>query len=244
MLWVTILFSKATCDIKLLVTRKKRFLSVDLMLLWSWSPVCSDARRKNGVNKLIRILRQDGYYGFSKPLLYRSVPDLIEYYQEHSLAHYNPRLDTKLQFALSRFYAQQNGTGSKRESDSLVEKLKGINNDFDNHNGRYHDLYKEHSTVCQVSWNLFLHISIYMPFIFTPLPSVPCPLSPSYPAVDSCVQRSIGRLDCVILTFSRLQTRPRTTYAVCTKPWLFACDVNVCERELMAGDTFNGNGNL
>ena len=100
------------------------------------------------MNKLIRILRQDGYYGFSKPLLHRSVSDLIEYYQEHSLAHYNPRLDTKLQFALSRFYAQQNGTGSKRESDSLVEKLKGINNDFDNRNGRYHDLYKGHSTVC------------------------------------------------------------------------------------------------
>ena len=49
--------------------------------------------RKGGVNRLIRIMHRDGLYGFAEPLEFPSVHALIEYYKEHSLAPYSPKLD-------------------------------------------------------------------------------------------------------------------------------------------------------
>ena len=67
------------------------------------------AHSKGGNNKLIRIMHENGKYGFSQPLTFFSVPDLVEHYQQQSLAHYNPRLDVRLLFAVSRFYSRVSG---------------------------------------------------------------------------------------------------------------------------------------
>ena len=59
--------------------------------------------RKDGVNRLIRIYYRDGYFGFAEPLEFSSVMALIEYYQEHSLQPYSPKLDITLMEPVSKF---------------------------------------------------------------------------------------------------------------------------------------------
>ncbi|XP_056599030.1 phosphoinositide-3-kinase, regulatory subunit 3a (gamma) [Triplophysa dalaica] len=54
--------------------------------------------RKNSSNKLIRIYHLDGKYGFSEPLTFTSVPELISYYRHRTLAHYNTALDVTLAY--------------------------------------------------------------------------------------------------------------------------------------------------
>lgn len=57
--------------------------------------------RKDGHNKLIKIYHRDGKYGFSDPLTFISVVELIWYYQHHSLVEYNATLDIKLMHPVS-----------------------------------------------------------------------------------------------------------------------------------------------
>lgn len=64
--------------------------------------------RKGGNNKLIKIYHRDGKYGFSDPLTFGSVVELISHYRHESLSQYNPKLDVKLMYPISRF--QQVGT--------------------------------------------------------------------------------------------------------------------------------------
>ena len=58
--------------------------------------------RKGGVNRLIRILQKDGYYGFAEPLEFESVMALVAYYRENSLAPYSPKLDITLSNPVSK----------------------------------------------------------------------------------------------------------------------------------------------
>lgn len=59
--------------------------------------------RKGGTNKLIKICQRNGKYGFSEPYKFHSVIDLVEYYRNCSLSQYNPTLDIKLLYPVSRF---------------------------------------------------------------------------------------------------------------------------------------------
>ena len=59
------------------------------------------------MNKLIRILYKDGYYGFSEPLTFSTVVELINYYKTRSLASYNPKLDVKLESPLNKYEVSQ-----------------------------------------------------------------------------------------------------------------------------------------
>uniref|UniRef100_A0A8C6UZ11 Phosphatidylinositol 3-kinase regulatory subunit alpha n=1 Tax=Neogobius melanostomus TaxID=47308 RepID=A0A8C6UZ11_9GOBI len=65
--------------------------------------------RKGGNNKLIKIFHRDGKYGFSDPLTFSSVVELINHYRTESLAQYNPKLDVKLLYPISK-HQQVNGT--------------------------------------------------------------------------------------------------------------------------------------
>ena len=58
--------------------------------------------RKSGVNRLIRIMHQEGLYGFAEPLEFPSVIALIDYYRTNSLAPYSPKLDITLGMPVSR----------------------------------------------------------------------------------------------------------------------------------------------
>jgi phosphoinositide-3-kinase regulatory subunit len=44
-----------------------------------------------------------GRYGFSEPYNFHSVPELINFYRSVSLAQYNPTLNVKLLYPVSRF---------------------------------------------------------------------------------------------------------------------------------------------
>lgn len=59
--------------------------------------------RKGGSNKLIKICCRNAFYGFSEPYRFSSVPELIHFYRSVSLAQYNPTLDTRLLYPVSRF---------------------------------------------------------------------------------------------------------------------------------------------
>nr|XP_019967565.1 PREDICTED: phosphatidylinositol 3-kinase regulatory subunit gamma-like isoform X1 [Paralichthys olivaceus] len=59
--------------------------------------------RKDGHNKLIKIYHNDGKYGFSDPLTFTSVVELIWHYQHHPLVEYNATLDLMLTNPVSRF---------------------------------------------------------------------------------------------------------------------------------------------
>ena len=61
--------------------------------------------RKDGVNRLIRIMFREGYYGFAEPLEFRSVIELVEFYSRNSLQPYSHKLDITLQEPVSRLNA-------------------------------------------------------------------------------------------------------------------------------------------
>ncbi|XP_017269013.1 phosphatidylinositol 3-kinase regulatory subunit gamma isoform X2 [Kryptolebias marmoratus] len=86
--------------------------------------------RKDGYNRLIKIFHHGGKCGFSEPLTFPSVVDLIQYYQKKSLAQYNSKLDTRLLYAVSRY--QQ--VAMEVDIDAVGEQLK-----------LFHDQYKEKS---------------------------------------------------------------------------------------------------
>ena len=71
------------------------------------------------MNKLIRILHKEGYYGFSEPLTFSSVVELINYYKTRSLASYNPKLDVVLENPLHKF-EQVNQCSSKLYPEQVV----------------------------------------------------------------------------------------------------------------------------
>lgn len=59
--------------------------------------------RKGGTNKLIKISHRNGKYGFSEPFKFNTVVELVNFYRTVSLAQYNPTLDIKLLYPVSRF---------------------------------------------------------------------------------------------------------------------------------------------
>jgi hypothetical protein len=61
------------------------------------------AYRKGGNNKLIKVFHRDGHYGFSEPLTFCSVVELISHYRHESLAQYNAKLDTRLLYPVSKY---------------------------------------------------------------------------------------------------------------------------------------------
>jgi len=58
--------------------------------------------RKGGTNKLIKILQKNCKYGFSEPFKFDTVTELIDHFRTTSLAQYNPTLDIKLLYPVSR----------------------------------------------------------------------------------------------------------------------------------------------
>ncbi|XP_041743043.1 phosphatidylinositol 3-kinase regulatory subunit gamma-like [Coregonus clupeaformis] len=52
-------------------------------------------------------LRKGGKYGFSEPLTFSSVAELILHYHQESLAQYNPKLDSRLLYPVSKYQQDQ-----------------------------------------------------------------------------------------------------------------------------------------
>ncbi|XP_077944952.1 phosphatidylinositol 3-kinase regulatory subunit alpha isoform X1 [Gasterosteus aculeatus] len=103
--------------------------------------------RKGGNNKLIKIFHRDGKYGFSDPLTFSSVVELINHYRNESLAQYNPKLDVKLQFPVSKH--QQDQVVKEDNIEAVGRKLCEYHQQFQEKNKEYDRLYEEYTRTSQ-----------------------------------------------------------------------------------------------
>ncbi|EHB01607.1 Phosphatidylinositol 3-kinase regulatory subunit gamma [Heterocephalus glaber] len=103
--------------------------------------------RKGGNNKLIKIYHQDGKYGFSDPLTFNSVVELINHYHHESLAQYNPKLDVKLMYPVSRY--QQDQLVKEDNIDAVGKKLQEYHSQYQEKSKEYDRLYEEYTRTSQ-----------------------------------------------------------------------------------------------
>uniref|UniRef100_A0A8C4GIJ2 Phosphatidylinositol 3-kinase regulatory subunit alpha n=1 Tax=Dicentrarchus labrax TaxID=13489 RepID=A0A8C4GIJ2_DICLA len=103
--------------------------------------------RKGGNNKLIKIFHRDGKYGFSDPLTFSSVVELINHYRNESLAQYNPKLDVKLLYPVSKH--QQDQVVKEDNIDAVGRKLCEYHQQYQEKNKEYDRLYEEYTRTSQ-----------------------------------------------------------------------------------------------
>ncbi|XP_077062465.1 phosphatidylinositol 3-kinase regulatory subunit alpha isoform X1 [Siphateles boraxobius] len=103
--------------------------------------------RKGGNNKLIKIFHRDGKYGFSDPLTFNSVVELINHYRHESLAQYNPKLDVKLLYPVSKH--QQDQVVKEDNIEAVGKKLHEYHQQFQEKNKEYDRLYEEYTRTSQ-----------------------------------------------------------------------------------------------
>ncbi|KAF0041647.1 hypothetical protein F2P81_005179 [Scophthalmus maximus] len=115
---------------------------------WYWG----DISRKGGNNKLIKIYHRDGKYGFSDPLTFGSVVELISHYRHESLAQYNTKLDVKLvfsdAFACSSSFPQDQLV-KEDNIDAVGKKLQEYHNQYQEKSKEYDRLYEEYTKTSQ-----------------------------------------------------------------------------------------------
>ncbi|XP_041695723.1 phosphatidylinositol 3-kinase regulatory subunit gamma-like [Coregonus clupeaformis] len=103
--------------------------------------------RKGGNNKLIKIFHQGGKYGFSEPLTFASVVELILYYHHESLAQYNPKLDSRLLYPISKY--QQDQVVKEDNVEAVGEQLKVYHEQCQEKSWEYDVLYEEYTRTSQ-----------------------------------------------------------------------------------------------
>uniref|UniRef100_A0A669DC39 Phosphatidylinositol 3-kinase regulatory subunit alpha n=1 Tax=Oreochromis niloticus TaxID=8128 RepID=A0A669DC39_ORENI len=103
--------------------------------------------RKGGNNKLIKIFHRDGKYGFSDPLTFNSVVELINHYRNESLAQYNPKLDVKLLYPVSKH--QQDQVVKEDNIEAVGRKLCEYHQQYQEKNKEYDRLYEEYTRTSQ-----------------------------------------------------------------------------------------------
>uniref|UniRef100_UPI003AAD82EE phosphatidylinositol 3-kinase regulatory subunit gamma-like n=1 Tax=Centroberyx gerrardi TaxID=166262 RepID=UPI003AAD82EE len=103
--------------------------------------------RKEGSNRLIRIFHRGGRYGFSEPLAFPSLVQLIRFYHSESLAQYNSRLDTRLLYPVSRHQQQQ--VVMEDDIDAVGEQLKIYQDQYQEKSREYDLLYEEFTQTSQ-----------------------------------------------------------------------------------------------
>ncbi|XP_016370052.1 phosphatidylinositol 3-kinase regulatory subunit gamma-like [Sinocyclocheilus rhinocerous] len=103
--------------------------------------------RKGGNNKLIKIFHRGGKYGFSEPLTFLSVVELINHYRHESLAQYNAKLDTRLLFPVSKY--QQDQVVKEDSVEAVGEQLKVYHEQYQEKSREYDVLYEEYTRTSQ-----------------------------------------------------------------------------------------------
>uniref|UniRef100_A0A7N6BNL0 Phosphatidylinositol 3-kinase regulatory subunit alpha n=1 Tax=Anabas testudineus TaxID=64144 RepID=A0A7N6BNL0_ANATE len=103
--------------------------------------------RKGGNNKLIKIFHREGKYGFSDPLTFSSVVELINHYRHESLAQYNPKLDVKLLYPVSKY--QQDQVVKEDSIEAVGKKLHEYHLQYQEKNREYDRLYEEYTRTSQ-----------------------------------------------------------------------------------------------
>ncbi|KAL8177951.1 UNVERIFIED_CONTAM: Phosphatidylinositol 3-kinase regulatory subunit beta [Gekko kuhli] len=103
--------------------------------------------RKGGNNKLIKIFHREGQYGFSEPLTFGSVVELIGHYRHESLAQYNAKLDTRLLYPISK--SQQDQVVKEDSVEAVGEQLKVYHQQYQDKSREYDLLYEEYTRTSQ-----------------------------------------------------------------------------------------------
>ncbi|XP_074834283.1 phosphatidylinositol 3-kinase regulatory subunit beta isoform X3 [Carettochelys insculpta] len=103
--------------------------------------------RKGGNNKLIKIFHREGKYGFSEPLTFSSVVELINHYRHESLAQYNAKLDSKLLYPVSKY--QQDQVVKEGSVEAVGEQLKVYHQQYQDKSREYDLLYEEYTRTSQ-----------------------------------------------------------------------------------------------
>ncbi|XP_053869461.1 phosphatidylinositol 3-kinase regulatory subunit beta isoform X1 [Malaclemys terrapin pileata] len=103
--------------------------------------------RKGGNNKLIKIFHREGKYGFSEPLTFGSVVELINHYRHESLAQYNAKLDSKLLYPISKY--QQDQLVKEDSVEAVGEQLKVYHQQYQDKSREYDLLYEEYTRTSQ-----------------------------------------------------------------------------------------------
>uniref|UniRef100_A0A452TXE1 Phosphoinositide-3-kinase regulatory subunit 2 n=1 Tax=Ursus maritimus TaxID=29073 RepID=A0A452TXE1_URSMA len=103
--------------------------------------------RKGGNNKLIKVFHRDGHYGFSEPLTFCSVVDLITHYRHESLAQYNAKLDTRLLYPVSKY--QQDQIVKEDSVEAVGAQLKVYHQQYQDKSREYDQLYEEYTRTSQ-----------------------------------------------------------------------------------------------
>uniref|UniRef100_T1J1N3 Phosphatidylinositol 3-kinase regulatory subunit alpha n=1 Tax=Strigamia maritima TaxID=126957 RepID=T1J1N3_STRMM len=105
--------------------------------------------RKGGSNKLIKICHRNGKYGFSEPLQFNSVVDLVNFYRNVSLAQYNRTLDVTLLYPVSKFHQAEDEDETNSDVDMVCNKLEKINLDYLTKTKQYDQYYEDYSKSMQ-----------------------------------------------------------------------------------------------
>lgn len=103
--------------------------------------------RKGGSNKLIKICNQNGRYGFTEPLKFNSVVDLVDFYRSESLAQYNRTLDVKLLYPVSKY--PQDEEESNVDTQMVCDKLLKIHREYLTKAKQYDQYYEDYSKSLQ-----------------------------------------------------------------------------------------------
>uniref|UniRef100_A0A4W5NMX8 Phosphoinositide-3-kinase, regulatory subunit 2 (beta) n=1 Tax=Hucho hucho TaxID=62062 RepID=A0A4W5NMX8_9TELE len=103
--------------------------------------------RKGGNNKLIKICHRGGLYGFSEPLTFATVVELINHYRHDSLAQYNAKLDTRLLYPVSKY--QQEQLVKEDSIEAVGEQLKVYHEQYQEKSREYDVLYEEYTRTSQ-----------------------------------------------------------------------------------------------
>lgn len=105
--------------------------------------------RKGGSNKLIKICHKNGYYGFSEPLKFTSVVELVNFYRTASLAQYNRTLDVKLLYPVSRFMQADDDEENNTDVNNICQKLMSINKEYLAKSKQYDQFYDRFTRTVQ-----------------------------------------------------------------------------------------------
>ncbi|XP_010888345.2 phosphatidylinositol 3-kinase regulatory subunit gamma [Esox lucius] len=103
--------------------------------------------RKDGHNKLIKIYHREGKYGFSEPLSFSSVVELIWHYQHHPLVEYNAVLDVMLTHPVSRL--QQDELVKEDSVDLAGRKLQEYHSQYQEKSQEFDRLYESYTKTSQ-----------------------------------------------------------------------------------------------
>ena len=86
--------------------------------------------RKGGSSKLIKICHKNSHYGFSAPLKFSSVVELVNFYRNVSLDQYNRTLDVKLLYPVSRFSQADDEEEGSANLENVCQKLMNVNKEY------------------------------------------------------------------------------------------------------------------